>query len=65
MTHWGVVVLSVEYYRRQAEILLAVCLLGADRVIEEALIAKALEFLEKVEEGERGEDVSRPAAWQR
>jgi hypothetical protein len=45
-----------EYYRRLAEIYLALCLLG-DQVVEEALVAKALELFEMAEEVERQDDV--------
>jgi hypothetical protein len=43
-----------EYYRRQADICLALSLLGEDPLIAEALIAKANEFLDRAKEAERG-----------
>lgn len=43
-----------EYYRRQADICLALSLLGEDPIIAEALIAKATEFLAKAKEIEPG-----------
>ena len=45
-----------EYYRRLAEIYLALCLLG-DQAVEEALVAKALELFEMAEKVERHDEV--------
>jgi hypothetical protein len=53
---WGVAMTRGEYYRRLAEFYLAVCLLE-DQMIEEALVAKALEFLEMAERVERSDEV--------
>jgi hypothetical protein len=43
-----------EYYRRQADICLALSLLGEDPIIAEALIGKATAFLAKAKEVEPG-----------
>ena len=43
-----------EYYRRQADICLALSLLREDPIIAEALIGKATEFLAKAKEVEPG-----------
>ena len=45
-----------EYYRRLAEIYLALCLIG-DQVVEEALVVRALELFEMAENVERHDEV--------
>jgi hypothetical protein len=49
-----------DYYRRQADICLALSLMGEDPMIAVALIAMARELLEKAEEAERGAEVPPP-----
>jgi hypothetical protein len=44
-----------EYYRRLAEIYLALCLLG-DQAVEETLVAKALELFEMAEKVEQDDE---------
>jgi hypothetical protein len=53
--------LGREYYRRQADICLALSRLAEDPIMAEALIAKANEFLAKAAEAGRDADVPVPS----
>ena len=48
--------LGSDYYRRQADICLALSLMGEDPAIAVALIAMAKELQKKAEEAGRGDD---------